>query len=118
MERISADEFSDRFPAPEPDVALTDVVAKHVTLDRPTIVSGVLKDGLTVPGGLTAMVSGIVNGNLVVARDAVVYLDGVVNGDLHVDGAVCVTGTVKGRLRAAETAVVAVDGPVSDTSFA
>ncbi len=117
MQRISRQQFVDRFHVAVPVWKLTGIEPGPLTLDSDAEVTGILEGDLIVRPGANVLVHGIVEGDVMVEAGAVLYADGIIDGDLRVDGAACVEGIVNGRLHAAESAVIALDALVGNEDY-
>ncbi|MBV8637158.1 MAG: hypothetical protein JO322_03675 [Candidatus Eremiobacteraeota bacterium] len=92
MERLTREEFVERFPLVVPAHTVRGVMKDAVVIDRDSAFAGIVEGDLVLRSGAKALGHGIVTGNLTVERGAVLYYDGIVKGTLHVSGAACVSG--------------------------
>lgn len=99
MQRLSADEFTSRYPRP----ALTDRILADPESPATVVAGDVILDGLaksvTVRRGARVVITGLVKKSLVIECEAVVYVEGLIDGRVTLDGAMFVAGHVAGAIR-------------------
>lgn len=96
MERLTREQFVERFPLLVPALAVRGVQKTDLIIDRSSMLAGLVQGNVTVRAGAGVIGHGIITGDLTVEANAILYFDGIVKGKVHILGAACVMGIFDG----------------------
>ena len=115
MERMSREEFVERFPLVVPAYVVRGIHKDAVVIDRNAMFGGLAEGDVIIRAGARVIGHGIITGNLTVEDNAVLYYDGIVKGKVSVRGAACLMGIFE-SFEAIEGACVSIaeDSKVGD----
>ena len=108
MKYLTKTEFEERYPRKDDGAEITTIYPGDLTVDRNTVIAGIIKGDVAVKSGAQVVITGVIKGDLVAESDSVVFLMGIVSGDVKLDGNAFVTGLVKGQVHGSEDACMYV----------
>ncbi len=92
MERLTREQFVERYPLIVPAYVVRGIHKDTVVIDRNATFGGIVEGDVIVRSGAGVIGHGIITGNLTVEKNAVLYYDGIVKGKVRVNGAACLMG--------------------------
>ena len=108
MKYVTKSEFEERYPREDDGAEITTIYPCDLTVDRNTVIAGLVRGDVAVKSGVQAVITGVVKGSLSAEPDSLIFLMGIVEGDMKLDGNAFVTGLVKGRVSGSEDACLYV----------
>ncbi len=116
MERLTREQFVERFPLVVPAHMVRGIHEDAVTIDRDADFGVIVHANLIVRSGVKTLGRGIVTGDFIVEPDALVYFDGIVKGCMRVDGRACLKG-IFGSIEAADDAPVSITDGTAEEGY-
>ena len=104
---LSREEFEERHPRKTSQSDISTVVPGDLTIDKDTLLKGIIEGDVRVSSGVQASIIGVIKGSLDIQPEGTVYFTGVVEGDARVDGNVLLIGVVQGQVHGGDQAQMA-----------